>query len=288
MKVLILGGSGMLGHKAYQVLSKEFDSYATFRDFSKRLYNSGIFDVSKILDGIDIFDFETVKKAIQVIKPNFIINCIGIIKQLPEAYNYKVSIMTNSLFPHLLAEYCDKEGIKFIHISTDCVFSGRNGNYSEDELSDADDLYGKSKFLGEINYGNTLTLRTSIIGHELFSNISLVNWFIQNKNKKVNGYTNAIYTGFPTFTFCKEIIRAIKYYPNLKGLYNISSEKISKFELLKIINHVYNLNIEIIPYDKYYCDRSLNSLKYRTDTGFKPYTWEEMITEMYKDFKKIK
>jgi len=283
MRVLILGGEGMVGHKAYQVLSEYFDTYVTFRNFNQRLKRTDIFDEKKIFDKIDANEIESVKKAINRVKPDFVFNCIGIIKQLKEAKNPKITIYINSLFPHFLAEYCAIVGSKLIHISTDCVFSGKKGDYMEDDFSDAEDLYGRTKYLGEINYGNSLTIRTSIIGHELFTNLSLVEWFLSQENKIVNGYANAIYTGFPTVTLCYEIVRLINNYTNLRGIFHISSEKISKYDLLTIIKKVYDFNVEIKPYNDLYCDRSLNSEKYRKLTNFRPQTWEDMIIQMYKD-----
>ncbi|MEO8664151.1 MAG: SDR family oxidoreductase [Ignavibacteria bacterium] len=283
MKVLILGGAGLLGHKAYQVFSKEFDTYVTFRNFEDRLKEKKLFDENKVFNDIDAFDFESIKKIIAGLKPYAVLNCIGIIKQLKESQDHKLSIYINSLFPHLLAELCEDAGSRLIHISTDCVFSGKKGNYKEEDPCDAGDLYGLSKYLGEINHPGCLTLRTSIIGHELFTNFSLVDWFLSNEGKTVSGYTNAIFTGFPTVTLCNEIVRIIKSRPSLNGLYNISSEKISKYDLLNLIKKTYHRNIEIEPFKDFYCDRSLDSEKYRKETGFIPEGWEEMIKEMHED-----
>jgi dTDP-4-dehydrorhamnose reductase len=281
-KILILGGSGMLGHKAYQVFSKEFEVWATFRQFDERLRQTNIFDASSVLIA-DAFDFESVKRAIDAVRPDVVLNCIGIIKQTKEAKQHRVSIYINSLFPHLVAEYCDAHGAKLIHISTDCVFSGKKGNYTELDPSDAEDLYGKTKFLGEVSTGNALTLRTSIIGNELFTTLSLLDWFLSQDGKTVNGYTNAIYTGFTNLALCAEIKRIILNYPNLSGLYQVSSEKINKFELLLLIKEIYGLNISVVPFADFHCDRSLNSAVYRQMTNFQPPTWHDMITNLHKD-----
>lgn len=273
----------MLGHKAYQILSKDFDAYVTFRRFSVQLKNTKIFDEKKVFDNVDAFRFHKIINVIDKVKPQIILNCIGIIKQSKEVVNQKFLIYINSLLSHLLAEYCEKVKAKLIHISTDCVFSGKKGNYTEEQVSDAEDLYGKTKFLGEVSYGNNLTLRTSIIGRELFSNLSLVDWFLSQESKTVNGYTNAIYTGVTTITLCNEIKRIINKIPYLSGIYHISAEKISKFDLLNLIKNVYNLNTEIKHYNDFYCDRSLDSTKYRKETNFHPPSWEKMIREMYCD-----
>jgi dTDP-4-dehydrorhamnose reductase len=284
MRILVLGGEGMLGHKAFQIFSRYFDTYVTFRSFDPPLKHTNIFDEKKIIDKIDAFEFDSIKKAISLTEPNIVINCIGIIKQLKEVQNRRISIYINSLFPHLLVEYCTALGSKLIHISTDCVFSGKKGHYTEDDVSDAEDIYGKTKYLGELDYGNSLTIRTSIIGHELFSHVSLVDWFLSQKNKVVTGYKNAIYTGFPTITLCYEIVRLINNYPQLTGLFHVSSEKISKFNLLSIIKKNYKINVTIKPDEDYHCDRSLNSEKYMRLTNFHPQPWEEMIHQMHEDY----
>jgi dTDP-4-dehydrorhamnose reductase len=280
----VLGGGGMLGHKIYQILSNEFNTFVTFRDFNDKLKSLKIFNENNTLNYVDAFKIESVEKAVQLISPDVVINCIGIIKQLKDSKNSRVSIYINSLFPHLLSEICDKYKAKLIHFSTDCVFSGKSGNYSEEDIADAADLYGRTKYLGEVNYENTLTIRTSIIGHELFDNFSLVDWFLSNKNGIVNGFTNAIYTGFPTILISKEIARIIKDFPELNKTYQISSKKISKFDLLKIINEVYCANVDIQPLGDFYCDKSLSSERYISKTNFQIPGWLEMVQEMYEDY----
>jgi dTDP-4-dehydrorhamnose reductase len=287
-RILILGAGGMLGHKAYQVFSKEFETWVTCRNYDARLKNLDIFEDAKVINNIDAFSFDSIRKAFDSVRPTVVLNCLGIIKQLKEAKNPKVSIYVNSLFPHLLAELCQSNDSRLIHISTDCVFSGRKGMYQEEDQSDAEDLYGRSKFLGEVNYPPGLTLRTSIIGHELFSAVSLVDWFISNENGTVRGYINANYTGLPTITFVNEILRIIKQDIRLVGLYHVSSDPISKYELLCLINEVYNCKIRIDPDDQLFCDRSLDSQKYRLRTDFRPKSWKEMVYQMFEDYQSHK
>jgi len=282
-KVLILGGGGMLGHKAFQVFSERFDTKVTFRDFSA-FNEKSVFPPEQIIDRIDAFDIDGVEQVLAEVKPNIVLNCIGVIKQLKEASLPRMTIYINSLFPHLLAELCAKAEAKLIQISTDCVFSGDKGDYSEDDISDARDLYGRTKYLGEVDAENALTLRTSIIGHELFSNVSLVDWFLSQQGKSVNGFAHAIYTGFPTVVFAQEVARVIEFFPNLTGVYNVSSEKISKLNLLELICAEYSCQIEIHPQTEFVCDRSLNSGKYSHITGFSPTSWETMISEMHQDY----
>jgi len=284
MKVLILGGSGLLGHKAYQILSKYFETFITFNDYDERIKSFGIFDENHIYNEIDAFHYETIEALIYKINPQVVINCIGIIKQVKEAQNPKISIYLNALLPHLLSDSCKNIGARLIQFSTDCVFSGKKGNYVETDYSDPEDLYGRTKFLSEVINDHSLTLRISIIGHELLTTNSLVSWFLSCKNGTVIGYTNAIYTGFPTIILCNEIARIITNFKDMNGLYHLSSEKISKHDLLNLINRIYRLNIHIIPDINFRCDRSLDSAKYRQHTNFVPPSWEEMTEEMYKDY----
>jgi dTDP-4-dehydrorhamnose reductase len=283
-RILVLGGAGMLGHKVYEVLSRDFDAWATFRSIGRPLQDIGLFDQTKVIDGVDACWLKTVQNAIQRVKPHVTINCVGMIKQKVDSSNKKAAIYLNALFPHLLAEVCRINGTRLIHISTDCVFSGKKGNYTEESVSDAEDLYGRTKFLGEIDYPEALTLRTSIIGHELFSSHSLVDWFLSNAGGDIRGYTKAIYSGFPTVVFARELVRVVRDFPDLVGLYQISSDPISKHDLLGIVNERYGCKTRIDPFDGFLCDRSLNSERYRKQTGFSSPSWEEMVTEMYEDY----
>ncbi|MBA2628810.1 MAG: sugar nucleotide-binding protein, partial [Rickettsiaceae bacterium] len=167
-----------------------------------------------------------------------------------------------------------------IHISTDCVFSGSEGSYTEDDFPDAYDLYGRSKLLGEVDYPNAITLRTSIIGHELSGNRSLINWFL-SQDKKASGFTKAIYSGLPTIELAEIIDKYVIPRPQMHGLYHVSSEPINKYELLKLVRDVYTKDIEIEPSDKLIIDRSLNSERFRNETGYKPPIWSKLVQKMY-------
>jgi dTDP-4-dehydrorhamnose reductase len=151
-KILILGGGGMLGHKVYQTFSQTHETWVTFRNFGEQLRSLNIFNESNLINNIDVFRIDDVRRVIATVKPDIVINCVGIIKQLKEAKNPKISVYINSLLPHLVSEICQEQSIRFIHISTDCVFSGKRGMYTENDLSDAEDLYGKTKFIVEVNY----------------------------------------------------------------------------------------------------------------------------------------
>jgi len=283
MRVLILGGGGMLGHKLYQVLRDRCDVHATFRRFNARLGRTGVFDAAHVIDGIDAWDMASIRRVMSEIRPDWVLNCIGIIKQLDEAKDAKASIYVNALFPHLVCECAAETGARVIQISTDCVFSGKKGDYVEEDLSDAEDLYGKTKYLGEAVYDHAITLRTSIVGRDVFIDLSLIDWFLGQSGKRVKGYTNAFYTGLSTQVLSEEIWRVITQYPALHGLYHVSSSKISKFDLLSIVNRVFKAGVTLEAFDGVLCDRSLCSEQYREATQFVPPSWEEMVVGMAND-----
>jgi len=276
MKVLILGISGMLGHILFKQLSQNliFNIFGTLR-------NSQLFDDSSaIYRNISAENLSRIEELISQLKPNIIINCIGIIKQLPTAKDPIPAITINALFPHQLAQLCQKHNAKLIQISTDCVFSGQTGNYTEQDNPDPVDLYGRTKLLGEVIASNCLTIRTSIIGRELHSQNSLVEWFLSQKGKTVKGYDRAIYTGFSTPTLAQIIEKIILEYPTLTGLWHVSSNPITKYQLLNIMNETFKLGITIERDEIFVCDRSLNSDRFRKHTGYSPPSWETMISQL--------
>lgn len=283
MKVLILGATGMLGHKAWQVFSGRCDTYVTMRQEFSKYENYGLFERSRTLDNIDAGRIELIEESIKKVKPEVVLNCIGIIKQSPVIGSPLEVIQINSLLPHQLAQICNNLNIRLIHISTDCVFSGEVGSYLENDPADADDFYGKTKFLGEPSYGRALTLRTSMIGREINSSHGLLEWFLSSENKKIKGYTKAMFSGFTTEALCEIILDVIMKHKNLSGLYHVSSLPIDKFSLLSLIKGIYGVNVEIEPDDGIRYDRSLNSERFRKVTNFKPCSWEEMVVDMYKD-----
>jgi dTDP-4-dehydrorhamnose reductase len=284
-KLLILGSSGMAGHKLLLHLSAVpgLSVRGTARTLDG-LPSVFVDKVRPLVDlGIDANDLEGLGRHLDKAKPDVVVNCIGLIKQLPIANEPLPAISINALFPHQLAMACKRINARLIHISTDCVFSGRKGGYTEADASDAEDLYGKTKFLGEVSYSHCLTLRTSIIGHELKGKYGLVEWHLQQKTK-VRGFTRAIYTGFPTVELARIISEFVLPNPELSGLYQVSSDPISKFELLKIVASKYGRNIDIEPNADFFCDRSLDSSRFRKATGYVPPSWEEMIRRMHEDY----
>jgi len=284
-KVLILGGSGMLGHTLFRYLSEDssLDVFATVRS-SKELSGWLPTDrMKKVRRDVDIHQTDSLLKVFAEVKPDLVVNCIGIIKQVPEAQDPFATITANALLPHRIAWLCGAAGVRMIHVSTDCVFDGEKGGYAESDFSNATDLYGRTKYLGEVAYPHCVTLRTSIIGHELKGNHGLVEWFLRQK-EKVHGFRRVIYSGFPTV----ELSRIIRDYviPNqeMAGLYNVSSNPISKYELLKLIKVQYGNRIEIEPEDSFRLDRSLDSSIFRSLTGYTPPTWTELVLGMYNDY----
>jgi dTDP-4-dehydrorhamnose reductase len=284
-KVLILGGSGMLGHVIFNSLSlrPDFDVYATVRDPAtlEKWFSSDL--MKKIIAGVEADDFDTVIRAMALVQPDIIINCIGLIKQLPIADAPLSAIAINSLLPHRIARACGDHEARMIHVSTDCVFDGSKGNYTENDPSDAKDLYGRSKFLGEVAYPHCVTLRTSIIGHELKGKLGLIEWFLVQQGS-VRGFKKAIYSGFPTVELARIICDYVMPNPELNGVYHVSSEPVSKYELLKLVAERYGKRIEIEPFEDFVLDRSLDSTSFQKATGYQPPLWTELIDAMYKHY----
>lgn len=216
-------------------------------------------------------------------QPDVVINCVGIIKQVPNAKDYLESLAINASLPHRLAKYCSMVDARLIHFSTDCVFSGKQGKYREDDFPDANDLYGRTKLLGEVDYENTVTLRTSIIGHELSSAKSLVNWFL-SQSGEVKGFRRAVFSGLPTIEVARVLREVVIPNRDLRGLYHLSVDPINKNDLLRLVRQTYSKDISIIPDDTVVVDRSLNSDRLRVATGFTPKPWPELIRTMHDDY----
>jgi dTDP-4-dehydrorhamnose reductase len=282
MRLLVLGATGLLGHTVFQTLmkSKDIDVIGTLRSEDQK----SAFDISiqsQLIGGIDVANQSILTEVFDKVRPDQVINCIGYTKHQPASSMLYMAL--NSVLPHRLLELSNQFNSRLIHISTDCVFSGERGNYQESDIPDADDLYGKSKILGEIFDSNSITLRTSIIGHELLTNYSLLNWFLA-QHDSCEGYRNAIFSGLPTVVFA-EIIRDLVI-PNahLSGLYHVSASPINKFDLLTLIAKIYQKKILIKANDEIKIDRSLNSKKFKDVTGFSPPPWENLINYMHSSY----
>lgn len=284
MKVLVIGATGMLGYSLFRNLTdyKHLDVYGTVR--SIRSIESRYVGVEdKLVQGVDIYDFDKLKQVMADIRPNIVLNCIGLIKQLSQSKLHLDAIKINSLLPHEIGSMCDEVGAKLIHFSTDCVFDGTQGGYVEDDFPSANDLYGRSKFLGELNFDNHLTLRTSIIGHELNKCVSLIDWFLSQEGE-VSGFSQAVFSGLPTAYIAKILAENI-FESNLTGLYHLSVHPIDKYTLLQLVSKVYNKSIKINNNSEFKIDRSLNSDRLRQALDLEIPTWEELIEFMHQDYK---
>ncbi|MFH1062527.1 MAG: SDR family oxidoreductase [Candidatus Omnitrophota bacterium] len=286
MRILIFGGSGMLGHTLWEHLSVCFpETFVVIRHSRETYKGFKLFEDSEhVVDNIDGMDFPIVESVLSKVKPDIILNCIGITKRHETKNDPIASITLNSLFPHKLAKWGNNNNAKVISFSTDCVFDGKSGHYTEESLTSAEDIYGKTKALGEVKIGNALTLRSSFIGPELLHGSELLEWFLAQTGT-VKGFRKAIYSGLTTLELCRVVEKIISDYPEAKGLYHVSSEPITKFDLLLLIKKKMGLSIEIIPEDNFYCDRSLDSSRFRGEFNYTPPSWETMIDELAAELK---
>jgi len=285
MKVLIIGATGMLGYSLFQNLSDaaHLDVYGTVRSIaSKETFFSDCEE--RLFKGVDVSDLATIEEVIKEIRPAVVINCIGLIKQHSISKQHVDAVAINSLLPHQLASLCDSHSCKLIHFSTDCIFDGKKGLYTENDTPDALDLYGRSKCLGEVDYSPHLTLRTSIIGHELGSAVSLVDWFLSQENS-TKGFSKAIFSGLPTCVIARLLIEKILPASDLSGTYQLSVDPIDKFTLLSLVADIYGKQIEITESTDLQIDRSLNSDRLRNALNLEIPSWKALISEMHDDYK---
>jgi dTDP-4-dehydrorhamnose reductase len=282
MKILILGGTGMLGHSLWRQWRHHHDVWVTSRSPYSRWEHLGLFDRDRFLGGTEVTVDDALVRAINRAAPETIVNCIGIIKQVKEAHDPLVSLAINSMLPHRVAEMAQLAGARLIHVSTDCVFSGRTGHYTEASISDAEDLYGRTKYLGEVDRPNALTLRTSIIGREIETRSGLVEWFLSTSGA-VRGFSRAIYTGFTTLELGRIMRRLIEDRLELHGVWQVSSAPINKFDLLHLIRDAFDHRVSVEPDPSVQIDRSLDSSRFRAETGYSPPSWPAMITELAAD-----
>jgi dTDP-4-dehydrorhamnose reductase len=281
MRILVLGASGMLGNAMFRLLSQDagLEVFGTVRSaWVRRLFapEAG----RRLIAGVDVENQDALARVFADVKAQVVVNCIGLIKQLADADDPLQALPINAMLPHRLARLCELGGARLVHVSTDCVFAGTKGNYRESDPSDATDLYGKSKFLGEVAYPHTITLRTSIIGHELGSAHGLVSWFLAQEGQ-VRGYTRAIFSGLPTVELARVVRNVVLARPDLSGLYHVASSPIAKHDLLKLVAQVYGKAIEIVPDDAAVIDRSLNADRFREASGYVPPPWPELVKAMF-------
>jgi len=280
LRLLILGGSGMLGHQLWRGLHAQHDTWVTLRRPVADFAAHNLFDEAKAIQFDDITDDTALERALGQAKPEAVINCVGLIKQRDEGSDEALTLRVNAEFPHRLAKRCGEAGARLIHFSTDCIFAGTKGNYTESDPSDAADLYGQSKHQGEVADAHSVTLRTSVIGHELGTNLALLDWFLSQRGQAISGFTKAIYSGFTTLEMARIVDRILTQHPALSGVWHVASESISKFALLQLCREKLGWEGVIEPNDEFVCDRSLNADRFNQATGYTPPSWEAMISEL--------
>jgi dTDP-4-dehydrorhamnose reductase len=284
MRILILGAAGMLGHKLWQHLDQRFDDvHATLRATRASYARFGLFDSARIHDGVDAADSASLARVLDQLRPAVIVNCIAVTKRREAAADSLASIELNAALPHRLAAWTTAHGARLIHFSTDCVFDGRAGGYTEDSPTNAEDVYGKSKALGEVAGLGMLTLRTSFIGRELGRGTELLEWFLAQRGRRIQGYRRALYTGVSTLWMAGLVADLIERFPQLNGLYQVASPVVSKLELLGLAQKAYNLPVTIDPDDTVIVLRNLDGSRFRHATGIEVPSWERMMTELAAD-----
>jgi dTDP-4-dehydrorhamnose reductase len=282
MKVLVLGTTGLIGSSVFKSLSQKYETWGTVRSSSANTFFSDTLQ-QRLIVGIDALNENTLIKLMEDVKPDVVVNCIGLTKHLKGADDPMISIPINSLLPHRLARLCGINGSRLIHVSTDCVYSGKKGGYIEQDPSDSEDIYGKSKFLGEVLYPHAITLRTSTIGHELSTKHGLLNWFL-SQSEQCKGFSRAIFSGLPTVEFARVIRDVVIPRGELNGLYHVAGHHISKYELLKMIAVEYNKSIDILKDEQFVIDRSLNFDRFKNATCYVAPKWPELISQMHTSY----
>jgi dTDP-4-dehydrorhamnose reductase len=281
MRVLILGGDGMLGHELVRTLGERHEVRATFRANPSPRPDAAPLSPQARYTGVDVRQPDSVLAALADFRPEAVVNAVGLVKQRPEAKEAVATLQVNAVFPHQLALMCRAARARLIHLSTDCVFSGRKGHYTEDDPPDAEDLYGRSKLLGEIrDQEHVLTLRTSMIGLEVARKTSLVEWFLAQPGA-VRGFTGAIFSGLTTFELGRLIERLLQRHGELHGLWHVAAAPISKYELLRqLAVALGRTEVRVEPSDELVCDRSLNGEAFQRRTGYEAPPWEAMLREL--------
>jgi dTDP-4-dehydrorhamnose reductase len=281
MRILVLGASGMLGNAMFRVLSEHSgcEVFGTIRGAEARRHFCDA-AVHRLITGVEVENHDSLVRAFATVRPTVVVNCIGLVKQLASVNDPLQVVPINTLLPHRLAALCKVTAARLVHFSTDCVFSGAKGGYLETDFPDADDLYGRTKLLGEVDYPNAITLRTSMIGHELTGSRSLIGWFLAQQSS-VKGFTRVIFSGLPTVELSRVVRDFVLPRPDLRGIYHVAAKPISKCELLRLVAEIYGKTIEIVPDDQLVIDRSLNADRFRETTSYVAPAWPELVKRMY-------
>jgi dTDP-4-dehydrorhamnose reductase len=284
MNILVLGASGMIGSAMFRVLSSNiaWHVWGTSRATGcQEFFPQALRD--KLMTGVDVERQDAIVRTFARVRPDVVVNCIGLTKHHMEVSNTQLALKLNAMLPHSLADLCAAAGARLIHVSTDCVFVGSKGKYLEDDAPDAVDVYGKTKHLGEVNYPHAITLRTSTIGHELHSSYGLLEWFLTQQGS-CKGYSRAIFSGLTNTEFARVVRDLVIPRVGLKGLYHVGAGAIAKHELLQLIAAAYGKEIDIVRDVEFVIDRSLNSQRFCQATGYTPPAWPELIQSMHASY----
>lgn len=288
-KILILGASGMLGHQMWRKLNRWSETsraqvFGTVRKNKDHYKKLGLPQTQNLIDGVDVADFKKLNLLLDEVKPTVVINCVGLTLRKKDLGDIEKCYHLNAMLPQFVGQWCNTHKAKLFHFSTDCVFDGKKGAaYAESDLPTAFDHYGISKYLGEAQTGVNLTMRLSIVGRELENRTELFEWIFAQANGSANGFSSAKYTGLTTGFVANEVIRVLENYPELSGLYQVSSEVITKYEIMDKLNKKFNLGIQIEKNGDYVVDKSLDCSRYQKATGFVQPSWNQMIDDLYLD-----
>jgi dTDP-4-dehydrorhamnose reductase len=273
----------MLGHRLWLELRTRLDTFVAVHRSAADYAALGLFDEAQMIGGVDAARDDDLDRALSIARPDVVINAVGVVKQRREADRATNTIAVNALLPHRLADRCVVTGTRLVHISTDCVFSGSRGMYSEADVPDARDLYGRSKLLGEVARPGCLTLRTSMVGREIRSSQGLLEWFLAHRGETVRGFTHARFSGLTTIELSRLIAALIESHPGLDGLWHVAGDPIAKFDLLSMVNDQFGLGSTVEPDESFVCDRTLDARRFMNATGYRPPTWAEMVAETAAD-----
>lgn len=282
-RTLILGATGMLGHALCRRLAADGggDVWATSRtEWRRDPRLAKVIPEERCIGGCDLQTPNNVERALHELRPRSVVNCVGLIKQRPEAADTELAIELNALLPHRLVRFCDDAGAKLIQLGTDCVFSGRRGNYSEADIPDPVDLYGRSKLLGEVSRPPHLTLRTSMIGWQLQGHEGLAEWFWTRRGRAAQGWSNAIFSGLTTYALADVIATLLAHHPALSGLYHVAAKPISKYDLLAQLDAATGAAVHLEKVEGPGIDRSLNGERFLAATEIQIPRWDAMIADL--------
>ncbi len=273
----------MLGHRLWRELDQQMDAFATVRGSADNYASLDWFDPRRVIGAVDVLSDADLDRAMSAAKPDVVINAVGIVKQRRDADSATTTIAVNALLPHRLADRCTAAGARLVHISTDCVFAGTKGAYTEADFPDAHDLYGRSKLLGEVDRAGCLTLRTSMVGREIRTSRGLFEWFFSHRGEIVPGFTRARFSGLTTAELSRVVADIIQHRPDLRGVWHVAGDPINKFDLLTIVNDAFGLGSTLRPDESFVCDRTLDASRFMNATGYRPPSWAAMVAEMAAD-----